>query len=1122
MSLQLALDIGHSSIGWAVLTEKSDLSVPPDLLGCGVVLFEKDSALASQRRLHRQQRRHIRATRTRIRRLEQMLAHLGVLSKVELAARHAPGTGHPAPWQLAARVLVSNGKSLLSWPELWAVLRWYAHNRGYEPWGQAEESDPEAEEDTGKVERAKEALRSLGTHSMAETVCRWLGVDPYGPAMLSHEPTRNLRQQKAAFPREIVRDEVRRLLSHHIGKLPGVTEDLILCLMDDARAMAIPGLILPRRYRGGLLFGRLQMRYDNRIISCCVHTAAARYSELRAQGVPEPEARKKAEREAKVPSKKSSEFLRYRWGMLLANLRIATGSEKDLRGLSRPERASLHALMTAEGRLTKTQLRKAVRSLPGWQRDNFDNLFLHPDAERALVLDPVQALIQGNAYLRAIWPVLPERLQQRTRNRWWRVDPINGHPHSVTLAELKEALPSFGGNVATFDAAVAAVNAAPVKADAKSQKSGAPADPLGVPLNIAKALSALKGRAPYARPLLVKAFEEVMAGGDPKGKGGCLEETEVIKHYREERPFDQQTNNHLLRHRLLILGRLLRDLVADPAYGAGDAKRFASVTIEVNRELRDHSGLTAQDIAKDLGLRLKSHREAVAWLEEAGLQPNGSLIRKARVALDLDCRCPYTGELFEAVHLRDGQVDLDHIIPRSMRSSDSLDSMVVTFPAVNRWKGKRTALQFIQECGGQEVPKEFLRATGETRQLAIMTPQRFKEFVARLDTKGHDDDVRRKQRRKNFLMMDVYEEKEREFTPGQLTQTSQLTRLARIAVRRALPHLADHDLVALPGCVTGSVRKAWNLMQCLATVNPAVLDADGKKLRPKDDIRGITHLHHAVDAITLGYASALLPNRGDLWRFLSLRRIPVDQRDAFRMLAPVEIDAEGRWRLRELLKHNPAVDKRIRACLAERRVVQHMPADMSGLRVEQNTRRVLEVENGRVTLRQRAPRGPDGTRPPQKVTKESVAKSFGLIGGKLSVVKGVRVVTDNFGVAVLNDATLEPEARCVIVPHQQVWKHLKELRQRNGGKRPLLLRNGMLIQVPTGRFAGVWRVFSAKNNASGVALNIGWPDVVQLRNKTIGHKINVRLATLVRDGLSVMPTSLVGTLPPVSTPPASK
>jgi hypothetical protein len=53
-------------------------------------------------------------------------------------------------------------------------------------------------------------------------------------------------------------------------------------------------------------------------------------------------------------------------------------------------------------------------------------------------------------------------------------------------------------------------------------------------------------------------------------------------------------------------------------------------------------------------------------------------------------------------------------------------------------------------------------------------------------------------------------------------------------------------------------------------------------------------------------------------------------------------------------------------------------------------------------------------------------------------------------------------------------------------------------------------VFSAKNNAAGMALDIGWPDVVRLQNKTEGHKINVLLSSLVKAGMEVIPNRLIG------------
>jgi len=45
--LSLAFDVGHSSIGWAVLQSGADNSEMPTLLGCGTVIFPADDCLAS-------------------------------------------------------------------------------------------------------------------------------------------------------------------------------------------------------------------------------------------------------------------------------------------------------------------------------------------------------------------------------------------------------------------------------------------------------------------------------------------------------------------------------------------------------------------------------------------------------------------------------------------------------------------------------------------------------------------------------------------------------------------------------------------------------------------------------------------------------------------------------------------------------------------------------------------------------------------------------------------------------------------------------------------------------------------------------------------------------------------
>lgn len=1078
MNLNFAFDVGHSSIGWSVLNAKENQ--PPDILGCGVVLFEKDSALACQRRLHRSQRRHVRATRLRIARLEKLIAHLGAIPATVLAAKHAAAGGHAAPWFLAARVLASQGTRTLTWIELWDVLRWYAHNRGYDPLSMtSDDADPE---DTQKVANARAAMQAQGKDTMAETICTWLGIDPLGDKCASSE---SYKSKDAAFPRFVVQDEVRRILTAHLDKLPGVTPAFISALLDQAHALPCPDIALPKRYQGGLLFGRLALRYHNRIIGLCPLSGE------------------------KLPLKDCPEFYRYRWAMLLANISVTTPASPEPRPLTPAERIHLTRAATTDGYFTPGEFRKTVRKLTGSVRDNLEQMFMDATASENLVVDPALRLATSKAYLSDVWPHLPETIRRHALNRWRR-------GRTLTLGALRAEAASLGHDLNAFDTALVARCAVPAKKGRGKKPAAPPPTPeeiLATPFHAPR----IGGRAPFARPLLSRAYDQVMSDPPlhPRTEGGCLFETPDQRRARDARTIDQQTNNHLVRHRLTILGRLLDHLIADPSYGAGDASRVKRLVLEVNRDLREMAGLTAQDIAKEMNERLRNHAQVSKKLEVPGALPpgtriNASLIRKARIADDLGWRCPYTGHHFEPVDLVTRRVDLDHIIPRSLRASDSLDSLVVTFSPINKMKGARTARQFIEEFQTKPVP--------EMPNLHIMEAGHYEKFLDGLDTKGHPDDYRRKKRRIERLRLASYDEKSGGFTPGQLTQTSQLSRLGQQVLRKPFAHLTEPPVfVALPGQLTARARSAWSVLGCLADAAPGILepttDSTGREhreVKTKTEIRNITHLHHALDACVLGLAAERFP--AQVWRALIERRPNPAQRAQLETLDLGEFEASGGFRLRDLPE---ALKTQLRQRLAERRVVQHVPADMSGIRVEENTRGVIKRENGRVFLRQQK-RDAEGHIVVNE-TSEPEGKVIGLPrsdgkGGKLAHIKGVRVIADNFGVAILDDEKLPPEERFVIIPHARVWEQMQALRDRNGGRPPRILRMGMRITVPKGRYAGNWMIRGVQlNQRNGYLVDLSFPDIINYRVAgRSDSKQNVVLATLVKDGLAISRVALSG------------
>jgi hypothetical protein len=1162
--LELAFDVGHSSIGWAVLqSPHNSQPVSLNLLGCGVVTFGADDCLASERRGFRRQRRHIRATRLRIARLKRLLAHLGVLTQAQLDT-----VSSSSPWLLAARVL--RGGKKLTWEELWDVLRWYAHNRGYDGnKGWSRQDAAASTEDTEKEQKANELLDAfLAKHgrkgTMAEVLCDRLGLDPLASQQASVVRFRDLG---AAFPREGVEAEVERILCAHVGALPGVDETFITAVMRDHTAIPGPDYRLPARYGqrvgatrtpGGLLFGQLVPRFDNRIIATCPVQFQRVYDRVLAETGDTAKATHEAEKLAKVPGVGCVEFHRFRCAMQLANVTIATGDARKPRRLTKEERTTLNAQMEKQGSLTPSEFKKAVRALTGTNKDNLDRLLALPDADKSLVLDPARKLVAGGV-LGVLWPHLDASLQKHILTNLRRGKAIAVR---ALLTACPAAQPAFDH---WWDGEAIKKPKNKGKSEASAERTRDHA------LDEAHALTPANGRAAHSREVMEDVWKFVLSSnGHPMDPDGPLFRSEAIRQAQLERAIDEQTNNHLVRHRLKLLERLHADLLTE--YAGGNPARIGRITIEVNRNLKELSGKSAQEVAKTEGQKLANFKSVEKKLKEAlgsqfPLSKGGSLLRKARILDDLGRQCPYTGFVFEFKDLLErGKVSLDHIIPHSDRNSNAMDGMVATFTAVNEMKGKRTAMQFIQEFGGQPVkgiPNLMIRPIGAYKAFVdslkpFRDPRKdsyFKEKRIPID-----DPLRCWLRKQKLLLADYVE---KEFTPGDLTKTSQLVRLGAEALQRAyLDAKAKPVIISLPGAVTAAARKSWSLAGCLAAANPNVLnpedrDENGKpRVHRKTELRGITHLHHALDASVIGITSHLLPCDGGVWKreaieLLAKRRCnPMEQAQLRAMLRwNVSFTKEGEPQLSEI---PPELREQLRTRLSERRVVQHLPANMSDMVSDQTVWRLFDPAdthpNAKRLARWLAAAGvkvpkPDAptviiiTRKRKAAPKpgeEARAKKGkfhegkiwewyyaeaakdALLGfapsgdpakAKLKPLKAVKVLGDNFGIA------LDPEPTLIRPLH--VWRQMQALKAANGGKWPRLLRKGMIIRVLRPKsakvnYAGVWTVRGAYfKQKGGFMLDLSPADYVEYR-RVSGAFETVSVLTLMKCGLEILKPSLCG------------
>jgi CRISPR-associated endonuclease Csn1 len=372
-------------------------------------------------------------------------------------------------------------------------------------------------------------------------------------------------------------------------------------------------------------------------------------------------------------------------------------------------------------------------------------------------------------------------------------------------------------------------------------------------------------------------------------------------------------------------------------------------------------------------------------------------------------------------------------------------------------------------------------------------------------------------------------------------------------------------IVSLPGSVTAAARKSWNLAGCLAAANPNVmnpedLDENGHpRVHRKTELRGITHLHHALDASIIAFTSHLLPCDGGVWKrevieLLAKRRCNAAEQAQLRVLlrGNVTFSTEGRPALGELPKE---LREQLRARLAERRVVQHLPASMADMVSDQTVWRLFDPADPHpnakrlarwlaaaevevpapdaktvliITRKRKAPPKPGEAAKDKKgkfhegktwewyyvVAAKDALLGFAPTGdpaqSKLKPFKAVKVLGDNFGIA------LDPEPTLIRPLH--VWRQLQALKTANGGKWPRVVRKGMLIRVLRAKtikvdYRGVWMVRGAYfKQKGGFMFDLCPADYVEYR-RIKGAFETVSVVTLMKCGLEVLHPSLCGIAP---------
>ena len=254
------------------------------------------------------------------------------------------------------------------------------------------------------------------------------------------------------------------------------------------------------------------------------------------------------------------------------------------------------------------------------------------------------------------------------------------------------------------------------------------------------------------------------------------------------------------------------------------------VRVELARELK-MSREEREKTTKNNSSREKENKAIAERIKEYGLTPTKSRIQKYRLWEESAENCIYCGKHVDLVQfLRGEEIEVEHIIPRSILLDDSMSNKVCACRSCNQEKGNRFAMEFIQSKGG------------------------VKEYTDRVEQFFHDNYSKRQ--RLLMLPKDLPED----FIERHLRLTQYISREAQGILRKGIRLVSASE-----GGVTAKLRQLWGYDNILRDLNldryrsmgetevVTVEHRDGERTdeRIKDWSKRKDHRHHAIDALVV-------------------------------------------------------------------------------------------------------------------------------------------------------------------------------------------------------------------------------------------------------------------------------
>lgn len=284
-----------------------------------------------------------------------------------------------------------------------------------------------------------------------------------------------------------------------------------------------------------------------------------------------------------------------------------------------------------------------------------------------------------------------------------------------------------------------------------------------------------------------------------------------------------------------IIEKILNQMVNVVNAIYDEYEQIDEIRVELARELKqskDERNTTASNIAK----RERKNKDIEAKIQEFGIRSSRNKIQKYRLWEEAEQKCFYCGQTVQVKEFLSGlDVEVEHIIPKSLLFDDSFANKVCACRKCNASKENKTAYDFMK---------------GQKTEL-------FDKYVERVNDFYKEGKI---SKTKKERLLTTRSEIPSDFIERQLRQTQYIA-------KKALEMLKEvcYNVYATSGSVTDFIRHTWGYDEILHELNFERYKKGGLTELREFDHKGETHTqeriqnwskrldhrHHAIDALVI-------------------------------------------------------------------------------------------------------------------------------------------------------------------------------------------------------------------------------------------------------------------------------